>query len=46
MVGFDKLDRYRNLQGSQTETVVEDSASRLDRYRNLQGSQTNTETVR
>ena len=34
------LDRYRNLQGSQTGSAYLPHASRLDRYRNLQGSQT------
>ena len=34
------LDRYRNLQGSQTMNVKRPPPIRLDRYRNLQGSQT------
>ena len=34
------LDRYRNLQGSQTFLPCFNHPFTLDRYRNLQGSQT------
>ena len=35
-----QLDRYRNLQGSQTCVYRFRHGGKLDRYRNLQGSQT------